>query len=172
MLEQRSSYQKNLFSLWPERIITHPMIEAVMNATGVIIPTDIVPPSFQLTQIAKEEVSRLLSCILTHAEHKRRTAIELVVNVVKAGKLSSNEHGDITLLSDAVSCGKRFAKKVLNVINDGVVEELYNRNTRCDSIVTSDWPSVLENFVLRPENSHAVPGREQISVRYGQQHAK
>ena len=102
VLERRSSYQKNLFSLRLEHIITHPKIEAVMNATGVVIPTDIVPPPFQLARIAKEEVSRLLSCSITHAEYKRRTAIELVVNVAKAGKLPSNEHGDITLLSDAV----------------------------------------------------------------------
>ena len=40
------------------------------------------------------------------------------------------------------------------------------------TILTTDWPQTLEQFVLRPENSRAVPGNEQVSIRYGTQHAK
>ena len=33
-------------------------------------------------------------------------------------------------------------------------------------------PSKLEIFVLEPENSRAIPGNEQVSIRYGVRHAK
>ena len=100
--------------MWLQRIVTHPFIEAVMNTSEIQIPTDLVPMSFSLARIVKEEQFRLLSCSITSPDTNRTTAIQLVVNVAKTGMLSSDKYGDVTLLSEAVSCGWSFAKKAVS----------------------------------------------------------
>ena len=79
-------------------------------------------------------------------------------------ELSSN--GDGTLLAQAVSCSVEFAE-VLGHIKEGREEELLKRRTRVDAIKCTEWPSLIKTFVFQPENTHSVPGQQQVSVRYG-----
>lgn len=173
MKAQKSNTQQILFRWWMERIACHPMIEAALNAAAVCVPSEIVPQSFYLSRVVKEETKKLLSSHIYTKEHHRVTAIQLVINVANSGKLSVDRHSDISSLSAAaVSFSWLFAKKVLTAIKDNEVEKLYHPNTRSDSILITDWPQTLEEFVLRPENSRPVPGNEQVSIRYGTRHAK
>ena len=57
-------------------------------------------------------------------ESNRKNAIQLVINVAKVGQLSVNRHGDISLLSDSISCRGDFAKKVLTAIKDNKVNDI------------------------------------------------
>ena len=95
-----------------------------------------------------------------------------MLNVAKSAKLSPDLYGDVALLATALSCGRKFATKVLNAIKNGEEDDLFVRHQQCDSLLATDWPQKLEQFVLAPENSRAVPGNDTISVRYGKRHAK
>ena len=63
-------------------------------------------------------------------------------------------------------------KNVLKAIHDGTESDLLQRNVRCDNIKATDWPNMISDFVLLPENSRAVPGQEMVSIRYGAKHPK
>ena len=72
-------------------------------------------------------------------DNERNLAIQLVIDVAKAGNLRSDHHGDITLLSNTISCTRRYAKDVLVSIECSNENELFKRDTHCDSIHVSDW---------------------------------
>ena len=102
----------------------------------------------------------------------RNTTIQLTINIAKSGSLHANHHGDAQLLANAVSCSQRFAMKALQAIEKGNEQELFKCEKRRDSLLATDWPDKLEEFVIQPENSRAVPGKEQVSIRYGKRHTK
>ena len=56
--------------------------------------------------------------------------------------------------------------KVLEAINTGTEENLYDKNLRNDSIKFTPWMDEIKKFVLSEENSRAVPGQETVSIRY------
>ena len=172
VLGKYSLLQQFLFQTWLERIIAFPSIETIMDQHQVVIPENILPKSFNLSRIVDKEIKSLLSCSSHAPSSSRNTGIQLVINVAKSAKLSPDIYGDVTLLATAVSCGRRFATKVLNAIKNGEEKELFDCHQRCDSILATDWPQKLEQFVTAPENSRAVPGNDTISVRYGKRHAK
>ena len=58
-------------------------------------------------------------------------------------------------------------KKVLQSTESGNVDGLYKHNTKFNAIKASHWPEKISKFVLNETNSRAVPGEEQVSVRYG-----
>ena len=68
MEAQKSNGQLILFKWWMERITCHPMIEYIMNDAGVNVPSEIVPESFHLSRIVKEETQRLSSCRISTKE--------------------------------------------------------------------------------------------------------
>ena len=90
-----------------------------------------------------------------------------MIAVARKASLSTENHSDITTLSDATNCSRQFAKTVLDAIASGTENGLLKRNLRCDSIKATHWPNEISSFVLGPENSCAVPGHEGVSVRYG-----
>ena len=159
-----------LFQTWLEHITALPTLERFMDQNHLQIPDSILPRSFSLSRIVQSEMQKLLSCSFKSGANSacKTVGTQLVVEVAKAGNLSADHHGDVSLLANAVSCGRMFAKKVLQAVHDGEEESLYERNIRCDSLLASDWPKKLEQFVLEPENSRAVPGQDNISIRYGQ----
>ena len=61
---------------------------------------------------------------------------------------------------------------IKSAIDAGNEESLFHHNIHNDSILASDWPGLLEKFVLRPEQSSAVPGGDQVSIRYGVHYSK
>ena len=52
-------------------------------------------------------------------------------------------------------------------IRSGELEKLFTRATRCDAVLSSDWPSKLKDFIEKPENSLPVPGVNSVSLHYG-----
>ena len=92
---------------------------------------------------------------------------KLAVRIVEEVGLSLDIKGDAKLLSEAVSSSPGYAKKVLRAIKEGDPGKLFKRSLYHNAVKASDWPEVLRDFVLQPENSRAVPGRETISIRRG-----
>ena len=163
-------FHETLFKTWLEKLSSHPILITFLETNDIQIPESILPRAFSLSRIAKEEIKKILSSSSkTGASASQRcVSTQLVINVAKAGNLNVDLHGDISLLADAVSCGRKFATKVLQALKDGKEQSLFIKNIRCDSVLATDWPAKLEQFVLQPENSRAVPGQDSISIRYGQ----
>ena len=68
--------------------------------------------------------------------------------------------------STCINYGRKFATKVLSGMKAGDESKLFERNVRYDSLLAADWPQKLQQFILQPENSRSVPGKDAISVRY------
>ena len=167
---KKKTYQNKLLCYWLERLVAHPFGASVM--TSIQIPTNLLPKALQVSVIKEVEIEKLLSRSIRSPDAYRTTGIQLILNVATTAKLSPENHGDVRYLSNAVSCTWKYAKKVLTAIKLGKVNDLFTYNTRCDAITKSDWPALLERFVLLPQNSRAVPGKETVSIRYGQRHEK
>ena len=90
-----------------------------------------------------------------------------MIEVVKQADLSQSFFGDVEILAATTSCSWRFAKNVLKAIHGRTESNLLQRNMRCDSIKATDWPNMISDFVLLPENLRAVPGQEMVSICYG-----
>ena len=135
-----------------------------------------LPPSVTSINCVKEEQRKILSCGTNSKETActRNTAIRLVINVAQSASLRADNHGDAALLANVVSCGQKFAMKVLQAIMKGQeeVQNLFKLDVCVDSVLTTDWPDKLEQFVIQPQNSRAVPGKEQVSIQYGKRHTK
>ena len=97
----------------------------------------------------------------------KKTGIDFVVSVAKGCSLSTESHFDVTILANATSGHFNFAKKVLRAVQSGDEQLLYIRNTKCNMIKATHWPDEISKFVLNESNSGSVPGKEQVSVRYG-----
>ena len=95
-----------------------------------------------------------------------------MIEVAKQADLSQSCFGDVETLAAATSCSWRFAKNVLKAVHDGTESDLLQRNVRCDNIKATDWPNMISDFVLFPENSRAVPGQEMVSICYSVKHPK
>ena len=61
-------------------------------------------------------------------------------------------------------CDRQYARKVLLAINSGTEKILYRRELRKGAIKGTEWPFLLRQFVLEPENSRTHPGQELVSV--------
>ena len=81
--------------------------------------------------------------------------------------MNSDNQSDTTILANVTSCHHSFAKKVLQAIACGEEQNLYKRDMKCNAIKATHWPEAIQSFVLHESNSRAVPGKEQVSVRYG-----
>ena len=46
-------------------------------------------------------------------------------------------------------------------------DTLFRRETKRDAVVASEWPSILQQYISRPDNSPNVPGNDSISLSYG-----
>ena len=46
-------------------------------------------------------------------------------------------------------------------------DTLFRRETKRDAVVASEWPSILQQYISRPDNSRYVPGNDSISLSYG-----
>ena len=138
------------------------------------MPYYITPDFVNIERCAQEERKKLLSTAKKQGStiNERSTTIQFCINIAKASSLSSSHYGDAQLLANTVSCSRQFATKVLKMVEEGKEDSLFQSSRRIDSILATDWPDRLETFVLNPENSRAVPGKEQVSIRYGKRHTK
>ena len=157
--------QDKIIHNWLNRILQHSVIEAAFDHAGVILPPELVPKSLQLARISRDECQNILSLSSRTKENQRNVSIQYVINVAKAGNLTSYTYGDCELLSNTVSCTRQYAKLVLVSIENGKEIELFKQNKRCQSILVSDWPKEITKFVLLPENSRPIRENEQVSIR-------
>ena len=74
---------------------------------------------------------------------------------------------DIAKLFIVLSCSPAYSKNFLTVIQDGTTEKLFNREVDNNAVKATDWPEKLREFVIIPEHSRPVPGKDTISSRRG-----
>ena len=160
----------HLFQVWISRLLSHPLVESYLKVADITFPANQIPKKFVVSQIVSRERKQLVSC----ASNSSTSLVQrkVVINVAENSALSTDSHGDVTALAEAVSCSFRFAKSVITAVANGEEGSLLTRNVRCDALLATDWPTKLESYVLEPENSRAVPGNKQVSIRYGVRHAK
>ena len=131
-----------------------------------------MPKTILLAQKSREICQRILSTSSRTKQNARHLSVQLAIDVAKFGDLQHDRYGDVALLSNAISCTPCYAKRVLLSITSGNENDLFQHNIRCTAIHASKWSAELTKFVLLPENSRAVPGQEQVYIRYGVRHPK
>ena len=174
VLEKNPKSQDDLFQAWLEQIILFPTIEKIMDNFWIQLPPEIPLKSFQVSRRVNDEVHNLQQSSTKSGVNSDQcnTGIQLVINVAKAAQPSADLHGDVSVLAAAVTCGRKFATKLLNSIKASDENKLFESNLWCDSLLAADWLQKLEQFIFQPENSYSVPGNDAISVRYGLHHPK
>ena len=172
VFSKRACFRNDLLKHWLDLLLQHSVIEAIFDSSKIILPAELVPKSLSLARQSRDICKEILSTSSHSKTNARHVAVELAVKVAKAGNLSSDRFGDITLLSDTIACTRKYAKRILVSIENGTENDLFTNNRRCTSIHASEWPSKLTKFVLLPENSRAVPGQDSVSIRYGVRHPK
>ena len=131
----------------------------------VNIPDDLLPRTIVVSRIASNTAKNFLTPSSRKSHEIRHNSIQYIISVAKQANL---KEGDANILSSAVNCSQKFARKLLNAIANNSEKELLElRKTRFDSIHVTEWPRKITEFVFRSENSRAVPGEETVSVRYG-----
>ena len=150
------------------RLLSHLLVENYLKVADITFPANQIPKKFAVSQIVSREQKQLLSCASNSSTslEQRKVGIQLVINVAKKSALSTDSHRGVTALAEAVGCSFRFAKSVITAVANGKEGSLLTRNVRSDALLATDWPTKLESYVLEPENIRAVPGNEQVSIRY------
>ena len=97
-------------------------------------------------------------------EEYTKVSLDHAILTIKAVGLSSKQRGDAAILATAIRCDKKFAMKLLHEVDSGTEVSLYKRSLREGAIKGTEYPKLLRQFVLEPENSRAHPGKEQVSV--------
>ena len=124
--------------------------------------------AYIVSQKANQIAHELVTSRQNVSMDRRRAGVDFVVEVAKQCSLNSQTYRDIQILSEATSCDREFAKKVLDALHSGNISSLYSRSMRFNAIKATHWPGEISKYVLGDErNSRAVPGEEQVSVRYG-----
>ena len=59
-----------------------------MGNAALIIPQDLIPRSFELSQVARNLKNSIISYTVNTEEWKRRTSIQFVIDIAKTGKLT------------------------------------------------------------------------------------
>ena len=132
----------------------------------VVIDLEYLPKCFIVSREASLIAQELVISRRDVNESTKKTGIDFVVSVALKCSLSTGNHCDVTILATATSCHFNFAK-VLQAIQSGDKQLLYTRNTKCNTIKATHWPEEISKFVLNESNSRSVPGKEQVSVKYG-----
>ena len=165
---QSTDAKVKLMTFWLDQLLSHSVVEAIFNSFDVLLPSKFVPRAYSVSQVAAEPSTKYLVCSSRSPVEVQRNSINFLINLANACNLSSSHYGDPCILADTTSCSVEFARKVLVAIAAGEVENFLElRRPRIDAIKCSDWPSLIKKFVLLPENSRSVPGKQQVSVRYG-----
>ena len=118
-------------------------------------------------QYALQMSSKLATEFLARRQegHKYRVvSVEHTLAVIKEAGLSSDMHGDQSILSRVICSSKKFATKVLKLVKEGKEQSLFVRDLKKGAIKGTEWPSILRDFVLQPEYSTPSPGHETVSV--------
>ena len=160
------SARDELMKYWLDIVMSHEVLEKLLRKLDFNIPDYLQPRVITVTKIAEQLRGTFLARQRTNQE-QRVNGIKFVAATAKSAALSSKVLGDISALSHATECSRKFASKVLLAIESNTEETLYHQNLRNDSIKFTPWMDKIKEFVLSSDNSRPVPGKETISIRYG-----
>ena len=127
------------------------------NQVGIAFKdNDDIPLQVRVEQFAQQEGIRLLRD--RQDPDCRVVAIRHAVSVVKAAWLRPDK-GDIAALRLGLGCSHAFAKKMIQgVAEEKTVRELVGRQTRKESVHSTDLLPRLKVFLEDGEQSRACPG--------------
>ena len=161
-----SEAKKQLTSIWLESIVNNTISYSIIQHNNIFIPEHYLPKRIAVEAISQNLAATFLKRSNT-SEEQRKQGIRYVVEVARQAQLSIDNYGDISALQAGTQTSFVFAKGVLQAIAENTEEELLKRDVRADSIKCTEWPSMISEFVFQPENTRAVPGQEDVSIRYG-----
>ena len=170
--EMSDEYVDKLLVYWLENLLEHRIVDCVFEEQKWELPDKYTPLQFKVACAASALEGNFLKRDQT-TNGQRILGTRFVGEVVKVTGLSSTSRGSIQLLSKYTNCSRKFAKSVMLTIENNDIENFLTRNVRCDSIhANRQWTDLIIKYVLKPENARAVPGREQVSIKYGVQRPK
>ena len=117
LLRITESTLKFLLKHWLGLLIKHRYIEALFTEASVVTDLEHLPESFIVSREASLIVQKLVTSRCNVKESTKKTGIDFVVSVAKRCSLRTQNHCDVTILTNATSCHFNFAKKVLQAIN-------------------------------------------------------
>ena len=160
---------KDMNKMWVGEMLSDPISKALIAKLGMKIPEDYTPKTELVARVSEELSSQFLARNFTKGsnEAQRKQGVCYVLAVARKAGLNVDTYGDIQALQYGTKTSFSFAKSVLCAIRDGTENNLLKRDIRADSIKCTHWPSLIADYVLDPANSRAVPGGEDVSVRYG-----
>ena len=90
-----------------------------MSENGVIIPNNIKPLYLRLQQILQDQQRKIITASINVMKSNRTTAINLIIAIIKAADLKSDQHTHVSMLAQTVNCSNKFAMKVLKAVETG-----------------------------------------------------
>ena len=151
---------------WMDTLLKHPYIENQFSDFIQDLKCKYVSKDTLAKLNAKHVAQSLLTTRTRTTDPIKRAGIEYVIRVAKSCALSSTNRGDAALLSQITFCDRTFSMKVLTAIETNNLDLLFKRNLKSSAIKATHWPEAISSYVLNEKNSRAVPGGEQVSVRY------
>lgn len=160
-------FADKLLLYWLENLVEHNLVQSIFDEHRWVLPPRYSPLKFKVIQAAAKLAEHYLKRDQT-TNNQRILGTRYVAEVAKTSGLTLANWGSVSILAKHTNCSRQFAKSVLQAIENNDLESFVSRNTRCDSIhADRQWTDQILNFVMKPENSRAVPGLEQISIKYG-----
>ena len=129
-LSLRQDVMHEVIKFWLENILNSPTIESLFNSVGVNIPEHLLPKSITVSRHAVVVSKRYLNASSQSGHDLRKNAIKFILGVAKECNLSLR---DANILSSATNCSSKSARRVLEAIENGTVNELLQlRRERID----------------------------------------
>ena len=164
ILETYAEPENLLSSLLRETVYDKDITATLLHAAKVKVADSFLTREERVRRVAKEEAVTIIS----HRQWSdRENSVKHAITVVKKCSLVVSNHGDIMILANALGCHWDYAKKVLQAVGTDEEDTLFRRETKRDAVVASEWPSILQQYISRPDNSRYVPGNDSISLSYG-----
>ena len=160
-------YADELLVYWLENLFEHNLITSVFMDQSWQLPQKYTPLQFKVAQTATALAVKYLKRDQT-TNDQRILGTRYVAEVAKLTGMSTESYGTINILATHTHCSRNFAKSVLEAVENNTFESFVSRKVQCDSIHANRlWTDKITTFVLKPENTQPVPGREQVSIKYG-----
>ena len=162
-----SSDKFTLLSHWIQHASKLPFISSII--------CDIEwPQKFELKNMRVNKVARKLWRAHLSGEQpkgrkaagRRRITADYAIEVAKLSHLDSCSRGNYAALANALGCDRRYAKSILDAIRDGKEHELCKPKKNAGSLLMSEWPLKLREFVFQSQNSRPINDKT-VSVSYG-----
>ena len=156
-----------LLLFWITELLKNNMVKCVFEEQKWDLPEKYMPIEYKVERVASSLEGNFLKRDRT-TNAQRILGTQYVAEVVTQAGLSTHIQGHITLLSKYTNCSRKFAKSVMEAVESDNLNDFMKRSTRADSIhADRHWTDLIAQFVLKPENARAVPGKETVSIKYG-----